>query len=92
MLRAIDGFGGEFRVIVSRREAMDDLLVRAEIASGRDAAALEREMRERLQARLGVRPRLELVAHGTLPRTEFTAQRVIDDRVLYRQGISGDET
>jgi len=23
-LRAIDGFGGEFRVIVSRREAMDE--------------------------------------------------------------------
>ncbi|MBI4011489.1 MAG: AMP-binding protein, partial [Candidatus Rokubacteria bacterium] len=29
-LRAIEGFGGEFRVIVSRREAMDELLVRAE--------------------------------------------------------------
>src|SRR5712692_7894651 len=92
VLRAIDGFGGEFRVIISRREAMDDLLVRAEIATGCDALALEREMRERLQARLGVRPRLELVAQGTLPRTEFKAKRVIDDRDLYRQGISRELT
>ena len=33
-LRAIDGFGGEFQVIVSRRETMDELLVRAEAAAG----------------------------------------------------------
>src|SRR2546426_2368096 len=32
-LRAIDGFGGEFRVIVSRREAMDEFLIRAEPAA-----------------------------------------------------------
>src|SRR5438093_8504855 len=31
-LRAIDGFGGEFRVIVSRRETMDELLISAEYA------------------------------------------------------------
>jgi len=51
-----------------------------------------REMRERLQARLGVRPRLELVAQGTIPRTEFKAKRVIDDRDLYRQGVSREPT
>ncbi len=76
-------------MIISRREAMDDLLVRVEVAPGRDAPALEREMRERLQARVGVRPRLELVAQGSLPRTEFKAKRVIDDRDLYRKGVSG---
>jgi len=41
---------------------------------------------ERLKARLGVRPRLELVAEGVIPRTEFKARRVIDDRDLYRKG------
>ena len=44
---------------------------------------------ERLQARVGVRPRLELVAQGTIPRTEFKARRVVDDRDLYRKGVSG---
>jgi phenylacetate-CoA ligase len=90
VLRAIEGFGGEFRVIISRTEAMDELLVRAEIAASHEPrrAQIEAAMRERLQARLGVRPRLELVAQGALPRTEFKARRVIDDRDLYRKGTS----
>ena len=90
-LRGIEGFGGEFRVIVSRREAMDELLVRAEYAPSHAAPAaqeaLRRTMRERLRARLGVHPVVDLVPHGVLPRTEFKARRVIDDRDLYRQTI-----
>ena len=86
-LRAVEGFGGEFRVIVSRRETMDELLVRAEYASSwADADARERlraTLQERLRARLGVRPVIELVPEGTIPRTEFKARRVIDDRDLY---------
>ena len=92
-LRTIAGFGGEFRVIVSRRETMDELLVRAEHAAdvtdtaGR--ARLAQTMKERLRARLGVTPIVELVAHGTLERTEFKARRVIDDRDLYRKRLAG---
>jgi len=86
-LRAIDGFGGEFRVIVSRRETMDELLIRAEYAATHADApareALRATMRERLRARLGVHPVVELVPQGALPRTEFKARRVIDDRNLY---------
>jgi phenylacetate-CoA ligase len=86
VLRAVPGFGGEFRIIVSRKERMDELLVRVEYANGvKDVAALEKTMRERLQAKCGVRPRLEMVAEGTLPRTEFKARRVVDDRDLYRK-------
>jgi phenylacetate-CoA ligase len=90
VLRASEGFGGEFRVIISRREAMDELLVRVEIARAHEGrrTQIEAAMRDRLQARLGVRPRLELVAEGTLPRTEFKARRVIDDRDLYGKGTS----
>ena len=88
-LRAIAGFGGEFRVIVSRRETMDELLVRAEhaaeITDGNARARLAQTMKERLRARLGVTPIVELVAEGTLPRTEFKARRVIDDRDLYHR-------
>ncbi len=85
-LRAVPGFGGEFRVIVSRKERMDELLVRVEHAKDvQDVVALEKTMRERLQAKCGVRPRLEMVPEGTLPRTEFKARRVIDDRDLYRK-------
>jgi phenylacetate-CoA ligase len=88
-LRAIEGFGGEFRIIVSRREAMDELLVRAEYTPGHDGRldALRALMRERLRARLGVHPVVDLVPEGTLPRTEFKARRVIDDRDLYHRGL-----
>jgi phenylacetate-CoA ligase len=90
-LRAIDGFGGEFRIIVSRREAMDELLVQVEYAPTHAAAptldGLRTRVRERLRARLGVHPVVELVPHGTLARSEFKARRVIDDRDLYRQAI-----
>jgi phenylacetate-CoA ligase len=87
VLRAVEGFGGEFRVIVSRAQAMDELLVRAEYdKSVSDLPAFEKILRERLQARLGVRPRIELVSQGAIPRTEFKARRVIDDRDLYGKG------
>jgi len=86
VLRAVPGFGGEFRIIVSRKERMDELLVRAEFAPDvADMGAFERTLHERLRAKCGVRPRLELVPQGTLPRTEFKAKRVIDDRDLYRK-------
>jgi len=94
-LRAVEGFGGEFRVIVSRREAMDELLVRVEAAAHlTDAVALEAlraRMRERLRTRLGVHPVVEIVPQGTLPRTEFKARRVIDDRDLYRDVLHRKE-
>ena len=93
-LRTIDGFGGEFQVIISRQEKMDELLVRAEYDPGYGTKdhqdALEANMREQLRARLGVRPIIELVPQGTLPRTEFKARRTIDNRDLFRQSLTKD--
>jgi len=40
-----------------------------------------------VRARLGVTPIVELVAEGVLPRTEFKARRIIDDRDLYRAHV-----
>jgi phenylacetate-CoA ligase len=91
-LRAVPGFGGEFRVIVSRRDTMDELLVRAEYTPEHDPPdrrqALQRAMRDRLRARIGIHPVVELVPQGTLPRTEFKARRVVDDRDLYREALA----
>jgi phenylacetate-CoA ligase len=90
-LRAIPGFGGEFRIIVSRREIMDELLVRAEYTAEHEPLdrqdALQKTMRERLRARIGIHPVVELVPQGTLPRSEFKARRVVDDRDLYHQAL-----
>jgi len=94
-LRSLDGFGGEFRVIISRRDAMDDLLIRAEYAATHsDVSAQQRlqaAMRDRLRARLGVHPIVELVPEGSIPRSEFKARRIIDDRDLYRRSLSDQQ-
>ena len=80
VLRAVPGFGGEFRIIVSRREAMDELLVRAEYAPShaapaRPGAAPGRDARAPARADRRA-PVVDLVPEGTLPRTEFKARRV----------------
>jgi phenylacetate-CoA ligase len=87
-LRAVDGFGGEFQVVVSRKEGMDKLLVRAEYSPSHSdpekLSALRITVHDRLRTRLGVHPVVQLVPSGELPRHEFKARRVIDDRELYR--------
>lgn len=96
-LRAIPGFGGEFRIIISREQAMDQLLVQAEYDEGMASAAalspdvlerLRQEMEMRLRSVIGVRPLVKLEPPGNLPRTEFKARRVIDNRDLYRDLMS----
>ena len=90
-LRDIDGFGGEFRIVVSRADVMDELLIQAEFSDAFSQVdkqeALRTTMLSRLRTRLGVHPVVELVPEGTIPRTEFKAQRVIDNRDLYRSSL-----
>jgi phenylacetate-CoA ligase len=92
VLRAVEGFGGEFQVIISRHESMDELLIRAEhLGSYNDPhliASLRARMEGLLRARLGVRPVIELVPQGHLHRAEFKSRRTIDNRNLYREFLS----
>ncbi len=92
-LRAIDGFGEEFRIIITREKAMDELMVQAEynkeiaVQAQTDPQVLERlrrEMEEKLRSVIGVRANVELVEPGKIERTQFKARRVIDKRDLYK--------
>ncbi|HET9762892.1 MAG TPA: phenylacetate--CoA ligase family protein, partial [Casimicrobiaceae bacterium] len=84
-------YGGEHRIVITRDEAMDELLVRIEAAAGvleRDAGAFEamgNEARLRLHKVLGLRAMIEIVPPGTFPRTDFKARRVVDDREIFRE-------
>lgn len=85
-LRSANGFGGEFRVIITREEEMDKLLIQAEHQPGAsNVEALGRTLEDRLKAVLGVRAMVRMVAPGTFERTEFKARRVVDQRDRYRQ-------
>jgi len=91
VLNALPGYGGEHRIVITRDGAMDELVIRIEIAPEQDArgaaarAALRDAAAHRLQKMLGLRSRIEIVAPGTFPRTDFKARRVIDDREVFRE-------
>ena len=94
VLRATRGFGEEFRIIISREEAMDELVVQAEynpeVAARAEQRpdlleALRKEIAERLRATIGVWAKVELMPPDVLPRTEFKARRVVDNRDLFRE-------
>lgn len=94
VLRAIPGFGEEFRLIVSRQAVMDQLVVQAEYNQDTAEKArhdpeglpkLKQHMEERLKALIGVKAVVQLTAPGQLPRTEFKARRVVDNRELFEE-------
>jgi phenylacetate-CoA ligase len=73
-LAGLPGVGSEYQVVLTREEGRDRFLVRVEGTAPAD------EVAEALRDRLGVRPDVEVVADGTLPRTERKTKRVFDER------------
>jgi phenylacetate-CoA ligase len=69
-------------------EGLDDMTVKVELSpAGFDGQVghltqLQSEVVEKLRAELSVRPKVELVASGSLPVSEGKAKRVIDKRSL----------
>ena len=94
VVRDVSGFSGEFRMVITREGAMDELTVQAEYSDAEATlarsdpeatAALRTLLEERLRTTLGVRVEVELKAPGQLERTQFKARRVIDKRPSLRQ-------
>ena len=89
-LNELTGYGGEHRIIISRDGSMDELLVRLEatpdLYEGGETALSEFGARAgtKLQTVLGIRTQIEVTPQGELPRTDFKARRVVDDRDLFR--------
>jgi phenylacetate-CoA ligase len=90
-VNALPGYGGEHRIVITRDGAMDELLIRLEAApdvhAAGDAAsrALGEAATQKLLRMLGLRAKVEVVAPGTFPRTDFKARRVVDDREVFRE-------
>jgi phenylacetate-CoA ligase len=80
VLGEMDGAGPEFQAHVDRDAGgRDSLLVRVE---AQDRPGLADELRKRLHDKVGIRVDVDLVALGTLPRSERKTQRTFDHRVL----------
>ena len=89
VLSELGDYGGEHRIIITREGAMDELLVQVEgvpaVYERRQENAFRQQAAARLQQTLGIRTEVEVVAPGALPRTDFKARRVVDDREVFRQ-------
>jgi AMP-binding enzyme C-terminal domain len=84
-LRSTEGFGDEYRIIITREKTMDELIVQAEYAKGVDSRVIT-ELRRKLEAELkarGLRALVQMMEPDQLEGTEFKAKRVIDKRSLY---------
>jgi len=84
-IRGIQGFGDEFRIIITREKTMDEMIVQAEPEPQVDKGLipeLKAELETELKSR-GLRTIVQMQEPGTLERTEFKARRVIDKRSLY---------
>jgi phenylacetate-CoA ligase len=90
-VNALAGYGGEHRIIITREAAMDELIVQVEVtgdiaAQGSAAAGRFRaEVADQLQRVLGIRVVVELAEEQSIPRTDFKARRVVDDRAVFRE-------
>jgi phenylacetate-CoA ligase len=92
VLTATAGYGGEHRVIVSRKETMDELTVQVESepnVANSELEAWKSAVAERLRTVLGVKARVVHAEPGSLERTDLKARRVIDDRVLLHELTAG---
>jgi phenylacetate-CoA ligase len=89
VMNQLAGYGGEHRIVITREGAMDELVVRVEAAApispdAEGGRALRDDAVHALSKVLGLRAKVEIVAAGTFPRTDFKARRVVDDREVFR--------
>jgi len=89
-LNEMNHYGGEHQIIITREAAMDELLLKVEtdaatLGSGEAAQEFRKTVAQRIQKLLGVRALVEIVPQGSLPRTDFKARRVVDDRSVFRE-------
>jgi phenylacetate-CoA ligase len=80
-VRALPGAGDEFEIVIATDQSeLDVMTVRIEHADHAAPEALSAALADELRARCEVRVGVEVLAPGTLPKTEFKAKRVRDLR------------
>jgi phenylacetate-CoA ligase len=82
-VRSIEELGDEYQIVVRQERELDFLLIQVEVKPGVSAErwdAITQNLETGVTSRCLVRPTVELVPSGTIPRTEFKARRVRDLR------------
>lgn len=79
-VRGTPGIGSEYRIVFRRRNGLDVLVLQIEPLGEVDGPALAENIRRKIKIVCGVSSEIELLKHGTLPRSEVKAKRVFDER------------
>jgi phenylacetate-CoA ligase len=80
-LLAIEGIAPHYQLVLTRSGALDELTVQCEpTADNVDRGELARRVEDKLRDATGLAIAVELLAHGTVPRSEGKAVRVVDRR------------
>jgi len=72
--------GGQYAIVLDRRQAMANLEVRCELLAPGEPAAVAEDVRRRLEARLRVRTDVVVLPPGSLPRQDEIAPPKIDPK------------
>jgi phenylacetate-CoA ligase len=87
-LMGIPEVGQHFQIVIERKGALDDMLVRVELNKESfsdkitDLMQVQQKVEHRLRNSLNVNANVELVEPGSLPRFEGKSKKVIDKRSL----------
>jgi len=80
VIRSFPELGEEFKIVVDRRSDLDELTLVVEARDGGHEAVLRDRLIGAFRAALELRPTVDFLPYGTLPKTEFKAKRVEDRR------------
>lgn len=88
-LEAVQGYGGEHRIIITKRDNIDELIIKVEYSKEIEEKIktnplllkdLQLEFEEKIRNKCGIRAEIILVPPNTFDRTQFKARRIIDER------------
>jgi phenylacetate-CoA ligase len=79
-VRGTSGIGSEYRIVFRRRNGLDVLILQIEPLGDVDGKAIADTVRRKIKHVCGVSSEIELLKHGTLPKSEVKAKRVFDER------------
>jgi phenylacetate-CoA ligase len=80
VLKVTEGAGSEYQIILTRIEGKDHMLIKIEGEEGKDPQRIAGEFKRNMKSWIGITADVEVVAPGTLPRSEKKSKRVFDYR------------
>jgi phenylacetate-CoA ligase len=80
VLSSVEGVGSEYQVVCLRQRGRERLIIKVEAEELPLDRRLETRVAQAVKSRIGVRPEVEVLPPGSLPRSERKTRRVFDER------------